>query len=170
MRLFAALLAFACAASLVTPARAEPSPLERSDEDWRTILARIPQLAPYASEFSRLPPTAAKTALERGGRTRETVTTWSFLDGPFEWKPNAKQTFWIVTGSAGSRVVIAVFEPGATPRHLASAVLLEPDPALAIGWSASEPNRLLWTTCYGCRGLGGSIDLASDGNVAFVYR
>ena len=75
-----------------------------------------------------------------------------------------------MTGSAGPRVVIAVFEAGDEPKHLASAVLLESEPALAIGWSTSEPNRLLWTTCYGCRGLGGSIDLASDGSVAFVYR
>lgn len=177
----------ACAGWIVAGARAEPAspaqpvsvtshptsparPLERDTADWRAVLARVPPLAPYAAEFASFTPAATKTALERGGRTRDTVATWSFVDGPFEWKPNAKHRFWIVSGYAGARVVITVLEPGDAPRHLASAVLLEPEPALAIGWSASEPNRLLWTTCYGCRGLGGSIDLASDGSVAFVYR
>jgi hypothetical protein len=178
----------ACAGWIVAGARAEPaspapplsitapqppSPphvLEQSNSEWRQVLARVPQLAPYAAEFASFAPTATKTALERGGRTRDSVATWSFVDGPFEWKPNAKQRFWIVPGFSGPRVVIAVFSAGDEPEHLASAVLLEPEPALAVGWSTSEPNRLLWTTCYGCRGLGGSIDLASDGSIAFVYR
>lgn len=180
-----------CAGWLVAAAQAEPvggasnelalsatttsSPplaraLPREARDWRQLLGTVPQLAPYAGEFGVFPASAAKTALERGGRTRETVTTWTFVAGPFEWKPNAGKTFWVVTGAAGPRVVIAIFEAGETPRHVASAVLLEPEPALAIGWSASEPTRLLWTTCYGCQGLGGSIDSSGDGRVAFVYR
>jgi hypothetical protein len=134
------------------------------------MLSTVPQLVLYSSSFSIFSPTSTKTALERGGRTRESVTSWSFVDGPFEWKPNPKRALWVVTGSAGPRVVIAVFEPGEKPKHLASTVLLESEPALAIGWSSSEPSRLLWTTCYGCQGLGGSIDLSSDGRVAFVYR
>lgn len=158
------------AAAPPEPATSPVRPLVRDLNEWRRLLSTVPKVALYASEFAPLPSSATKTAIERSGRTRESITTWTFVDGPFEWKPNAKHSFWVVSGTAGPRVVIAVFEPGAQPRHLASTVLLEPDPALAIGWSASEPNRLLWTTCYGCQGLGGSIDLNADGQVSFVYR
>jgi len=147
--------------------------LAREVREWRQLLSTVPQLTLYASAFSLFPPTATKKAIERGGHTRETVTTWTFVDGPFEWTPSGTKKFWVVTGSSGPRVVIAVFEAGDKPKHVASTVLLEPEPALAIGWSTSEPNRLLWTTCYGCQGLGGSIDasdVSNTGRVAFVYR
>jgi hypothetical protein len=145
-------------------------PISRTSAQWRELVASVPQLALYSTEFAVFTPNATKVALERGGRTRENVTTWRFVDGPFEWRPSANKTLWVVTGSAGPRVLIAVFEPGEKPKHLASTVLLEPEPALAIGWSTSEPNRLLWTTCYACQGLGGSIELNPAGRVAFVYR
>jgi hypothetical protein len=144
--------------------------LARDVGEWARLLSTVPQLALYAGEFSIFPASAAKTAIERGGRTRDAITTWTFVDGPFEWMPSSANKFWVVAGAAGPRVVIAVFEPGDKPKHVASTVLLEPEPALAIGWSASEPNRLLWTTCYGCQGLGGSIEASAAGRVAFVYR
>jgi hypothetical protein len=163
----AALVATVAAAS---SSAATISALSRTAAEWRALFAVIPPLAGVAAEFAFLPAKATTEALERGGRTRETASTWTFVDRAFEWRPNAQRTLWIVSGAAGGRVVLAVLEPGAEPKHLASSVLLESDPALAIGYSASEPNRLLWTTCYGCPGLGGSIELGANGKVVISYR
>lgn len=159
----------------VAPAAPSPLPawvktLRRTTAEWASVLATLPELSPLAAQFAPLPLSATQTALDRGGRNRSTASAWSFVDGAFSWSPRPNRTFWIVTGTAGPRVVIAVLEPGEKPKHLASAVLLEAHPALAVGVSASDPERVSWTTCYGCPGLGGSITLAADGRPVIEYR
>jgi hypothetical protein len=80
--------------------------------------------------------------------------------------------FVVLAGSVAQGALISVLEP--TPagglRHVASLVLAEQDAPLAIAYDAARPTELLWTTCYGCPGEGGSIRLGDDGRPVFVYR
>ncbi|HKU41858.1 MAG TPA: hypothetical protein VJR89_27060, partial [Polyangiales bacterium] len=142
--------------------------LQKTSQEWRAIFAAIPQLAAYARDFTPLGAAATREAL-RASRNRAGMAAWTFVDGPFWWLPEGGKGLWIVTGAASGRVVIAVLEPGEKPKHLASAVLVEPSAALAVGYSASEPKRLLFTTCYGGAGLSGAIDVDAGG-VEFSYR
>jgi hypothetical protein len=156
------------------PPAAAPAPLpirelRKSAEEWRALLAGIPALSSFATGFTPLHAAATREALQRG-RNRAGMAAWSFVDGPFSWQPTAERSYWIVSGAQGNRLLIAVLEPGPTPKYLASAILIEPAAALAIGFSASEPRQLLFTTCFGCAGQGGSIQLDQAGKPKFVYR
>ena len=166
------LLVAAGAAAAPPPPAAAPSPvreLRKSVEEWRALLAAIPPLSSFAAGFSPLGAAATREALQRG-RNRAGMSEWSFVDGPFSWQPSPERIYWIVSGAQGNRLLIAVLEPGPTPKYLASTILVEPTAALAIGFSASEPRQLLFTTCYGCAGQGGSIQLDQAGKPKFVYR
>ena len=157
-------------AAMPAPAALPVHELRKTPEEWHALLAGIPQLASFAEGFTPLGASATREALQRS-RNRAGMAAWSFVDGPFSWQPaGGERSYWIVSGAQGNRLLIAVLEPGPTPKYLASAILLEPPAALAIGFSASEPRQLLFTTCFGCAGQGGSIQLDPAGKPKFVYR
>jgi hypothetical protein len=134
------------------------------------VLATIPPLASFAADWKPLPSKATDDALERGRRARSELSDLTFVEGAFEWAPRPDRRLWIVPGVAAGRIVIALLEPGDAPKHLASTALIEGKPALAIAIHANDPKQLLWTTCYGCAGHGGSIRLDENGRPAFQYR
>ena len=173
--LFAGLLLTAAgvhgqASPAATSGNATVRPLTRSADELRSILGSIPQLSTWAPEWRPLPSRATDDALERGHRTRTDLTGSTLVEGAFEWAPRADRKLWVIPGVAAGRIVIAVLEPGEVPKHLASTVLIESKPALAISTSTTDPKQLLWTTCYGCAGHGGSIRLDENGRPAFQYR
>jgi len=147
------------------------SALHKSEAEWRALLAAIPELAALAGAFAPFGPAATDDALTRGGRSRASASAWSFGDGPVEWRPSASQRFWIVVGASGPRALIAVLSADAlAPRHLASTVIAEAGVPIALGVNPAQPREVLWTTCYGCPGQGGAIQLGGSGRPSFVYR
>jgi hypothetical protein len=144
--------------------------LDPSALTWRAHLAALPELRLYAPSFTTFGPTATDDALARGKRSRANIKNWQFVDGPFEWTLGG-QLLWIVSGKTERGALLSVLAPSsAGPQHLASTVITEPDAVIAIGLSTERPGELLWTTCYGCPGQSGSIELAADGRPVFVYR
>jgi hypothetical protein len=145
-------------------------PLARSAADWRAWLAVVPALRPYAADFTLFTPSATDAALSRGKRSRANIAGWRFMDAQFAWSVGSR-VFWIVSGKSPTASIVAVFAAGdAAPEHRASLVIAEPDAPLAVGLSAEHANELLFTTCYGCPGQSGSIQLTADGQPMFVYR
>jgi hypothetical protein len=153
-----------------TVLRAGVRALQQTAADWQGWLASVPALRPYAEDFALFTPNATDDALSRGKRSRSNIGAWRFLDGPFEWTVGDR-VFWVVSGKNRTASLLAVFAPGgAAPEHRASLLIAEPDAPLAIGWNAVHPSELLFTTCYGCPGQSGSIQLTADGQPMFVYR
>jgi hypothetical protein len=146
--------------------------LDAKRETWEARLRRIPKLSRYASRFVPFDAKAANAALTRGERSRGSVTAWSITGGPFAWSPDARAELFVAAGSIGERAMVAVLEvqPGGALRHAASLVIDDRDTSVAIGVNPETPRELLWTTCYGCPGEGGSIVLGDDGRPRFVYR
>jgi hypothetical protein len=144
--------------------------LARSAADWRTWLAAVPALRPYAAEFTLFAPSATDAAVSRGERNRADAASWRFLDAQFAWSVAGRE-FWIVSGKSPNASILAVFAAGeGAPEHRASLVIAEPDAPLAVGVSTEHSRELLFTTCFGCPGQSGSIKLTADGQPMFVYR
>jgi len=144
--------------------------LDRSSADWRADLAALPELRRYATSFASFGPEAIDEALARGKRNRSNVKAWEFVDGPFAWMVGS-QVLWIVAGKTEHGALLSVLAPsGAGPQHRCSTLIAEPNAVIAVGLSTERPNELLWTTCYGCPGQSGSIELAADGRPSFVFR
>jgi hypothetical protein len=152
------------------PATARPVPLER--DALRTALAGVPALAPLAAQFEPFSASDVDAALRRGGRSRQSIHVWTFMPAAFAWMPRAGRELLVVSGRAGGRALIAVLEVKSEQRfdHVASLFLHEADATVAVGHSEQHPDQLVWSSCYGCAGEGGTIRSLPDGRVEFGYR
>lgn len=146
--------------------------LTDGQDAWQKRLRAVPELSRYASRFVPFDAKASDEALRRGDRSRNNIDAWKFANGPFAWSPALRTEYVVLSGSVGERALVAVLEVagGGQLRHAASLLIDEKDTTVALGTSPENPAELLWTTCYGCPGEGGSILLGDDGRPRFVYR
>jgi len=160
------------AATSPAPAQVGTWPLTIEPAALQAALASIPVLAGMAKGFKAFSDRDTDAALRRGGRGRDGILLYTFLPSAFAWSPTKGKTLWVLTGRSGTRALIAVISPlpGGKFSHAASTVIEEPDTTVALGYNAEHPEQLLWTTCYGCAGEGGTIRLREDGRVEFTYR
>jgi hypothetical protein len=157
------------------PTAAEGSGLRALSLDavaMRAALAAVPALASLAAEFVPFSDADTDAALRRGGRSRASIAVWTFQPAAFAWSPRAGRELWVLSGRAGARALIAVLEPKGEQRfeHVASLVLQEPELTVAVGYSDQYRDQLVWSTCYGCAGEGGTIRSREDGRIEFAYR
>ena len=160
------------------PAAAAPAtgsgvrPLALDLDTLRKTLAAVPPLAALAADFVPFSAADADAALKRGGRSRDGISVWTFQPAAFAWSPRPGRELWVLSGRAGTRCLIAVLEPKGERAfaHVASLVLDEPEATVAIGYSDQYRDQLVWSTCYGCAGEGGTIRSREDGRIEFAYR
>ena len=147
-------------------------PLELDLDALRKTLAAVPVLASLSGQFQPFAATDVDSALRRGGRSRESIHVWTIMPSAFVWTPRAGRELWVLSGRSGGRALIAVLEPkGAqTFAHAASLTLHEPEATVAVGYSDQYPDQLVWSSCYGCAGEGGTVRSLEDGRVEFGYR
>jgi hypothetical protein len=138
----------------------------------RKALAATPALARLADAFVPFGDADADAALRRGGHHRDHLQPWTVMPSAFGWSPAAGKQLWVLSGRTGPRALIALLEPLASGGFtlLASAIIEEPDATVAIGYSEKYPTQLVWSTCYGCAGEGGTIRFGDDGRVEITYR
>lgn len=149
---------------------AEHKPIDQAAA--RAVLAVVPGLAPIASSFVAFTDSEIDAALRRGGRSRQSVPVWSFMPAMFVWNPVPEQSWLVLSGRAGGHALFAVIEPRGDGRFAlaGSTSFDEPDTSVAIGASDQYPKQLLWSTCYGCAGEGGTVRLNDDGRIELGYR
>jgi hypothetical protein len=147
-------------------------PLALDVEGLRKALAGVPVLAGLAPRFEPFSTADVDAALRRGGRSRESIHVWTIMPAAFRWSPRAGRELLVLSGRSGARALIAVLEvkPGQAFGHAASLTLHEPEATLAVGYSDQYPDQLVWSSCYGCAGEGGTVRWLEDGRVEFGYR
>jgi len=138
----------------------------------RSALATVPALAPFAPAFVPFSESDVNAALRRGGRSRDGITVWTFVAGALAWSPSPGRELWVLSGRSGERALLVVLEPkpGGGFKHAGTTMLAESDTTIAVGSSQQYPDQLLWTSCYGCAGEGGTIRSGEDGRIDFDYR
>lgn len=138
----------------------------------RAALARVPELAAFATSFTPFTDADADAALRRGRASRTGITLWQFLSSSTAWSPTRGEELHVLTGRTDQGALLAVLHAHGDGRlvHGASAVIAEPDATLAVGGSTEHPRQLIFTTCYGCPGEGGTIRFGDDARVELLYR
>jgi hypothetical protein len=147
-------------------------PVALDADALRKALAGVPVLAGLAAQFEPFSTADVDAALRRGGRSRESIHVWTFMPAAFSWSPRAGRELLVLSGRSGARALIAVLEvkPGQAFVHAASLTLHEPEATVAVGHSDQYPDQLVWSSCYGCAGEGGTVRWLEDGRVEFGYR
>lgn len=156
----------------VEPERAFVRPLGLDAKRARAALEQIPQLRALAASFTPFTDADVDAALRRGGASRTGIAVWQFQSPSVAWSPLPGEELHILTGRTDRGALLAVLHAAADGRltHAASTVITEPDTTLAIGGSSEHPRQLIFTTCYGCPGEGGTIRFGDDARVELGYR
>lgn len=137
---------------------------ELGDTEVRAILATIPELRSYATDFVVHGIADGDRALARGNATRETLAGWELADGPFYWSPTPGDEVLVLSGHGGGSTVIAALYrmPDGSHVHGGSFVLEGEDAPVAISRTPPSRGELKWTACEGCGGESGVIRLDED--------
>lgn len=154
------------------PERPLTRPLGLDERGARAELSKVPELAALAPSFTLFDEAAADAALRRGGASRGGIAVWQFLPAAVAWSPTAGEELHVLSGRTAEGALLAVLHAHADGRltHAASTVIDEADATLAVGGSAEHPRQLIFTTCYGCPGEGGTIRFGDDARVELGYR
>jgi len=138
---------------------------------WRELLATVPELARFASNFTAFDEVAATRALTRGGATAESVP-WDLAPGPFAWSPTPGEEVWIVAGRSGEVSLLAAIypNPDGTVHHAASFVFAEEEAPIAVMHTRAERGELQWTTCWSCGGENGTVAFTEAARIVIAQR
>ena len=138
----------------------------------RKALTVEPVLAELAPQFELFTAADVDAALRRGGRSRESIHVWTFMPAAFSWNPRPGRELLVLSGRSGARALIAVLavKGDHAYQHVASLIVHEAEATLAVGFSDQYPDQLVWSSCYGCAGEGGTVRWLEDGRVEFGYR
>lgn len=147
-------------------------PLSFDLQRWRAWMGEVPEVSRFADDFVPFDRRSINAAMKRGNRSRRSITAWTFAPAAFAWRPASGEEFWIVSGKSGQHTLLAALTVVGRGhlKHAGSTVFDEPDTSVAIGYAPDKPDRLLWTTCFGCQGESGNLVYQGDGRVHFTYR
>ena len=98
---------------------------------------------------------------------------FNFTVAPLLWNPVPGAEFLLVSGRSGENLsfVVAFYVIGENEYRLASSFLMRNEPGpVAFAYDNSIRPRLHFSTCWGCGGEGGAIQLGADGRVHIVQR
>jgi hypothetical protein len=156
----------------VEPERPFTRPLAFDQRAARAELEKVPELAAYAPSFTLFDDAAADAALRRGGASRSGISLWQFQPSAVAWSPMPGEELHVLSGRTAQGALLAVIHAHADGRlsHAASTVIAEPEATIAVGGSAEHARQLIFTTCYGCPGEGGTIRFGDDARVELGYR
>jgi hypothetical protein len=139
--------------------------------ELRRVLATVPELARFASDFSLFTPEDVDRALAKGSVTREQVS-WTLVTHVLVWSPEHGEEAWVVAGAGGGSSLVAILHPlpDGTFVHGSSFVLAgEPEP-IALAWDIGQRRQILWSASWNTPFEGGVIEARDDHRIVIVQR
>lgn len=139
-------------------------------EALRAILATVPELTAYASDFVPYGAEEGDRALARGNVLRDALAGWELAEGPFFWSPTLGDELLVFAGRGGGSTLIAALYrmTDGTYIHGGSFVLADESAPIAISRTPPSRAELRWTACFDCGGESGAIRLDEDQVVRVV--
>ena len=171
-------LTFRCCrgeASPLTPYPSEPEKPafeEASLPDVRAALASMPETRELASQFQLFTADDRTRSLQAAGHSRSGVAPWQVAEKPLHWRPVRGEELVVLTGHTPRGAVLVAYYPLAGGKSLfaGSYETKGEHTALIVAYKTDVPRELLFSSCWGCGGEGGAIELGEDSLVHIVQR
>jgi formylglycine-generating enzyme required for sulfatase activity len=141
-------------------------------ERVRALLSRMPQTASLAGELR--PFVSERRSAQPGGRPRipSSVAPWIAVKGGLGWSPVHGEQIGVIAGDApqGATLVAYYLDAAGTPTFAGSYVTRgEHDPIL-VAYKPDVAREVLFSTCWGCGGEGGALELGPDARLRIAPR
>jgi hypothetical protein len=171
-------LAFRCcrgeAPSLAYPEVAKELPAfeEQPVGDIETALASMPETAAVAEQFRPFSRDDFTRALATAGYSRAGLSPWQAAERALVWRPVRGEEVRLLVGDTPRGALLVVYYPleGGKSRFAGSYQTAGEHTAILLAYKVDTPGELLFSTCWGCGGEGGAIQLGADGRVHIVQR
>ncbi|NCQ60347.1 MAG: hypothetical protein GW913_06720 [Myxococcales bacterium] len=146
-------------------------PLQVEDTRLREILATLPELARYASDFQLFRAADAERALSRCQGTPADLHGWELVDGVVEWAPGWGLPDWVFAGHSGDDAMVVVLHRTAEGFvHGASYVYGKEPASIALTFTTPSRDVMQFSASVGCAGEGGVLAAEPDGRVLAYHR
>jgi len=156
----------------VEPERPLTRPLTLDVTAARAALLAVPELAAFATSFEPFTDKDVDAALRRGGASRTGIALWTFQAPLFAWSPTRGEELYVLSGRTTQGALLALIYAYGEGHfaHAASTLIAEAGATVAVGVNADHPDQLIFSTCYGCAGEGGTIRFGDDARVELGFR
>jgi hypothetical protein len=171
-------LAFRCcrgeAPELAYPEVAKELPAfeEQAVGEAQAVLASMAETSAVAEQFRPFSRDDFTRALATAGYSRGGLAPWQAAERALVWRPVRGEEVRLLVGDTPRGALLVVYYPldGGKSRFAGSYETAGEHTAILLAYKVDTPGELLFSTCWGCGGEGGAIQLGADGRVHIVQR
>lgn len=145
-------------------------PLELTPERVRALLARLPETAAQAERFRLLRSGELSQAL--AGHSMEALSPWLAAGPAFTWSPRRGEELVVLSGDTPSGALLVAYYPlpDGGARFAGSYLTRDEHVPILVAYKDDAREELLYSTCWGCGGEGGAIQLDAEAKLRFTPR
>ncbi|MFT3922570.1 MAG: hypothetical protein QM778_08560 [Myxococcales bacterium] len=160
---------------LVYPEESTSEPFREqalTSEQLKTLLAGMPETQRWADDFRPFSGEQVSQRLSASGRSQTSIAPWVLAPKGLAWSPLHGEQLGVVAGdtSAGALLVVYYQEASGKLRFGASYQTRGEHDAILVAYKPDVPREVLFSTCWGCGGEGGAIELGPDTRVRISQR
>jgi hypothetical protein len=160
---------------LTYPEESAHAPFEEQAWDSRKLdelFAAMPETAPLQHKFRPFSSEQITQRLHASGRTSGGIAPWLLAARGHLWSPQHGEQLGVVAGDTPEGAQLIVFYREHSGRLVFGASYLtrgEHD-AILVAYKPDVPREVLFSTCWGCGGEGGAVELGPDARVRIAQR
>ncbi len=157
-----------------TPAGAQQAPFRPLDlalDAARAALRAMPETRSFADAFRLHGPKSLLNALSNAGRSTQSLSPWQAATPAFGWSPLPGEELVILSGdSPAGATLIAYRATREGPRFAGSFTTKDEHAPILVAYKSDTRAELLYSTCWGCGGEGGALQLDETRRLRFMPR
>lgn len=138
----------------------------------RALLEAMPETRAVAAEFRPFTSEQVTQRLAASGRSHSGIAPWVLAPKGLLWSPVHGEQLGVVAGDTpgGAMLIVYYREASGSPLFGASYLTRGEHEAILVAYKPDVPREVLFSTCWGCGGEGGAIELGPDARVRIAQR
>lgn len=147
-------------------------PLELDTAGARKLLEAMPETRALAASFRLARSGELTQALTQAGRSLQSLSPWQAASPAFVWSPVRGEELTLLSGDSQNGAALIAFYPlpDGSLRFAGSYVTKDEHVPLLLAYKEDARDELLFSTCWGCGGEGGALQLSPEGRPRFLQR
>jgi formylglycine-generating enzyme required for sulfatase activity len=138
----------------------------------RALLKDMPETTGVAATLQPFAQEQVTQRLAAAGKSAASVAPWITAQNGLLWSPMHGEQVGVVAGDTPDGALLVAFHRDASgaPTFGASYLTRNEHQPILIAYKPDVPREVLFSTCWGCGGEGGALELGPDARVRIVPR
>ncbi len=138
----------------------------------QNLLAAMPETLSISKEFKLFSAEQVNQRLLASGRSKTGIAPWQIVPRGLLWSPSHGEQIGVLAGDTKAGAMLIAFYRDASGRPVfgTSYQTRKEHEAIVVAYKADVTKELLFSTCWGCGGEGGAVEIGSDGRVRITPK